>query len=1730
MPQTPVATNFTDPEQWLKQQPAPKPPLERLTAFARKRGLRVTSTTGGRHNPGSKHPVGRAIDFGTKELDPASVNQAIEQGEALGYRVLDERQRPPGQREWSGPHVHLEDTPTAAQFDQFTDPDEWLQKNDDRFSDPDEWLKKQAPPTPPAESTDGKDFSLWDGKSSLTDKAQAQQKNLPPAAAPRTETPYVEKFDAAPAFASSPEFNQAEAERLKHQKPQIVPDVRTLPLPYSQQVAEAAPEEGAPQARKVRIGAHNWQDLTGAKLTQSLIATLPQADREAAKYVFSLIPKDEANDIWTEGAQLEETKLDGKATGYAATVGVPKWVEIGIAAYKQGGAAAAHKAIQDRMTTEAEYTKAANEKEAKRQEELHALQQNATNGIDDGAGGKATAIDRSATAGMGEGFNKLVGGAQGIAAATAGRLGLDSVDHYLSEASQNSYDQANLTNAIANQATQQANLSPVTAGVARGIGAAPLALAELAVPQFGALSELSQNANQPLDQALGHAFMTEMSGLGMQALQTAGLVGRIDNRALQVIARSAEGAALNTLMASPELVSQYQKAPTPEAKQAVLAELVSAAVIGAIQPNLPRTLGGQGMPHHGGEVAPTSYNPIGEARTNHDALLRDFTDQAERGINELGKPSTPSNEQVQMVMTDPQVKQASDAVGQARARVDEVNAKIQEDQQRWKRGEVPIYHNASSELQLAQADLAEAIQDHKVVTEAKLQALASEAKSVAPTESEKPNASVPKETAFTDPAQWLTAQRESSQQLENGVESPAVPTADSLLARLRSLSKTNPEGAAESSNSTLAEQINQSAHEAATSPLNDLPLPSEAQIAAGNYKKGSISLHGLDISIENPQDSTRAGVGADGKPWSITMQNHYGYLKGRGNIGADGEPIDVYIGDHPESEKVFIVDQVDKNTSQFDEHKVILGARDQAEAENLYDAHFNDGKGAERRGAVSEMDMPAFKDWLKNGDTTNPINKSVELATPEAGVLEKSANAARERLTQALQGKQANDLTQVVGDLSVLAAHHIYQGGKVFSKWATAMVNEFGAKVRQALGPAWEQARKFWQDERGELDESAPGRAIMAGGKWASEKLGGEKLRDKIYTTKEYAKKVPLPANFDLKQWAQAAHDAAQKATLDATTVKHADRLINEAVMAVQQKDGGRFAEINEKLNQVLRPRAIKIVSAIGDVQRTASASGEFSFLLRQGRKLAIMEPTTWAKAAPEIIKGAIPYRQKDASGKKLGSLLFNDAAKQRYFNTLAEIKADPKWSIAEKAGLDVAAIGETEFAAAALTHEETTSTGVARQIPILKQSERGNKAFMAKLAFNAFKARVERAGLDQVTAADIANKTPDGLKVKRLAKDLNVLSGRADVGEKLRSFVNVTAPVAFSPRYAISNFQTLARYNPLQLARYFGANPAKYGKLSNLNPQRLLPERDAVSMQRANDAAKMTLYHLGVIAAIGGLTKAGLPVSVEWQDVDSPDFMKLKVGNQRYDIGMVGNTLRYVLRMAKRGIEASEQGREPLGKALDQTGQFARQKESPLASLMHDQAYERIKGKQIEDVDTGEKVSVGRNAIGEIKTLKESLAERAYPITWQQIVNAVKDGKTADLIPALAEAIGEGAQSYESRLERISPNTKTMLTRDYSSSKGYEPQARFEQRVKRAQEMYQAYFPRLQNSAYYKQADDEDKVRLETSLTNKIKEASYQETARIDLGKLLENAKRGEKAMETKEKKGRKQQALQQW
>lgn len=143
------------------------------------------------------------------------------------------------------------------------------------------------------------------------------------------------------------------------------------------------------------------------------------------------------------------------------------------------------------------------------------------------------------------------------------------------------------------------------------------------------------------------------------------------------------------------------------------------------------------------------------------------------------------------------------------------------------------------------------------------------------------------------------------------------------------------------------------------------PEPTDGQKEAGNYRKGHLKFKGLDITIENPKGSVRSGTDAGGKPWSVEMPVDYGYVKR--TEGADGDQVDVFLGPSLDSDNVYVIDQRDLETGEFDEHKVMLGFDLPIEAKQAYARSFSDRKGRDRVMRFRAMTMDEFRAELAEG-------------------------------------------------------------------------------------------------------------------------------------------------------------------------------------------------------------------------------------------------------------------------------------------------------------------------------------------------------------------------------------------------------------------------------------------------------------------------------------------------------------------------------------------------------------------------------------------------------------------------------------------------------------------------------------------------------------------------------------------------------------------------------------------
>ncbi|WP_020209053.1 LPD38 domain-containing protein [Gilvimarinus chinensis] len=269
--------------------------------------------------------------------------------------------------------------------------------------------------------------------------------------------------------------------------------------------------------------------------------------------------------------------------------------------------------------------------------------------------------------------------------------------------------------------------------------------------------------------------------------------------------------------------------------------------------------------------------------------------------------------------------------------------------------------------------------------------------------------------------------------------------------------------------------------------------PTEAQKEAGNYQKGHINVQGLDISVENPKGSERSGTDPDGNDWSVTMNSHYGYI--RRTEGADGEHVDVFVGPEPESQRVYVVDQVNPDGS-FDEHKVLVGYRGKLAATKAYKDNYTKGW---KVGPVTSMSMDEFKAWLKDGDNTKPLNADHFLEA-------KNSDGSDLKITWSKRSPKSWKSS----DGQIIADHSTTFGGvrqKMYMVFASE--SDFGAgnnyataeNLKEAKNKARPRPSKGGEKQEAPAPTEGKTRWVKSGKKqWKSE--DGRIIQDESYTLK----------------------------------------------------------------------------------------------------------------------------------------------------------------------------------------------------------------------------------------------------------------------------------------------------------------------------------------------------------------------------------------------------------------------------------------------------------------------------------------------------------------------------------------------------------------------------------------------------------------------------------------------------
>lgn len=121
--------------------------------------------------------------------------------------------------------------------------------------------------------------------------------------------------------------------------------------------------------------------------------------------------------------------------------------------------------------------------------------------------------------------------------------------------------------------------------------------------------------------------------------------------------------------------------------------------------------------------------------------------------------------------------------------------------------------------------------------------------------------------------------------------------------------------------------------------------------------KMTVSINDLTMDIEWPKGSERTFKGSDDK---VKMTAAYGYVPATSSY-ADGDALDIYLGDNPESKKVFKLQQLKKDGT-FDEEKFFIGFDTIKEAEKTYESMMP----KEMNGGFTEMSWEQFMSLVKH--------------------------------------------------------------------------------------------------------------------------------------------------------------------------------------------------------------------------------------------------------------------------------------------------------------------------------------------------------------------------------------------------------------------------------------------------------------------------------------------------------------------------------------------------------------------------------------------------------------------------------------------------------------------------------------------------------------------------------------------------------------------------------------------
>jgi diguanylate cyclase (GGDEF)-like protein len=398
--------------------------------------------------------------------------------------------------------------------------------------------------------------------------------------------------------------------------------------------------------------------------------------------------------------------------------------------------------------------------------------------------------------------------------------------------------------------------------------------------------------------------------------------------------------------------------------------------------------------------------------------------------------------------------------------------------------------------------------------------------------------------------------------------------------------------------------------------------------------------------------------------------------------------------------------------------------------------------------------------------------------------------------------------------------------------------------------------------------------------------------------------------------------------------------------------------------------RVSQIANAL-NAMRTMMASADMSADLRQGGFYMISSPENQGRALVDQ---------------------FKSISEKGYGRVIMGIEAHNLFTLAQRSGVDFAMAGRTDEDHTLWGEELFRGEQAIEKIPLLgkiiaagivKPSERTYTSFLdtqRMIMFNVFAKELMDSGKS-------FPRNPS--EFKKIAEFINIATGRGIAKNRLgRLLLNLPL---FAPRYTLSRLQLLN----------MTLNPVAYYNMP--------------VVARKIVAKKAVRFYGTTGAVMGAITLANLlgyaAVGLNWDD-DDDDFLKITIGNTKYDI--FAGTLqpaKVIIKLVHSALrtKAGFDNRVPFEFTNDvqnAVGRYVRGKLSPLASF-------------------GADVAIGEDYIGDKTELwgdkwykpGKAIYSRFMPLTIADIQQSWKDDGVVGVAKSLPAAFfGVGVNTYKPR------------------------------------------------------------------------------------------------------------------